>query len=108
MHGVGTRRYMAPSEAKSGAATPTRAPRWRQSRGGTIRSEPNRLEQPPAHAQKANLQGETELQLRSSAFLDDPALVGRELAEHRDLKGRYLALAEALHPGASEPRVFSQ
>jgi len=77
-------------------------------RDDPIRTEPNRLEQPPAHAQKANLQGEPELQLRSSAFLDDPALVGRELAEHRDLKGRYLALAEALHPGASEPRVFSQ
>ncbi len=50
------------------------------------RDDPNRLEQPPVHARKADLQGEPELQLRSSAFLDNPALVGRELEEHLDLE----------------------
>ena len=55
------------------------------------RHNPNGLEKPPAHAQKADLQRKAELELRSSAFLDDPALVGRELEEHLDLEGRNLA-----------------
>jgi len=55
------------------------------------RDDPNRLEHPSAHAQKADLQGESELQLRSSAFLDDPVLVGREPEKHLDLEGRDFA-----------------
>ena len=55
------------------------------------RNDPNRVEEPAAHPQKAYLQGEPKLELGPSAFLDDPGLVGRELEEHLDLKGRHLA-----------------
>jgi hypothetical protein len=52
---------------------------------------PHRIEESAAHAQKPNLQGESELELRPPAFLDDPGLLGRELEEHLDLEGRHLA-----------------
>ena len=40
------------------------------------RDDPNRVEEPTAHPQEANLQGESELELRSSAVLDDQGLIG--------------------------------
>ena len=55
------------------------------------RDDPNRVEEPAAHPQKADLQGEPELELRPSAVLDDPGLLGRELEEHLDLEGCHLA-----------------
>jgi hypothetical protein len=55
------------------------------------RDDPHRVEEPATHPRKANPQGKSELELRTSAPLDDPGLLGRELEEHLDLEGRYLA-----------------
>jgi hypothetical protein len=55
------------------------------------RDDPYRVEEPATHPQKANLQGESEHELRPSALLDDPGLLGRELEEDLDLEGRHLA-----------------
>jgi hypothetical protein len=48
----------------------------------------NRVEQPPIHAQKANLKGQTQLQCRSPPIFDDLPLCQRERKEGLDLEGR--------------------
>lgn len=50
------------------------------------RDDPHRFEKTPAHPQKANLQCQSELQLRPAPLLDDPALLGRKLIERLDLE----------------------
>ncbi|MGA2861511.1 MAG: hypothetical protein ABSF31_07035 [Steroidobacteraceae bacterium] len=81
------RRYIARSDAKSGAAADSRAQMPPQQRG----DNPNRLQKRSAHPQQADLKGQTELELRPPALLDDPALRRRNLEEHLDPEGRYLA-----------------
>jgi hypothetical protein len=62
------------------------------------RHHPHRVEEPAANAQKAHLQGKSELEFRTAAFLDDPGLLGRELEEHLDLEGGRFARAGAADP----------
>jgi hypothetical protein len=55
------------------------------------RHHPHRIEEPAAHAQKPDLQRKSQLELGPTPLFDDPGFLGRELEEHLDLEGRYLA-----------------
>ncbi len=68
-----------------------RRPRARRNAARAAAGDPNRVEEPAAHPQKADLQSEPALELRPTAVLGDPGLLGRELEEHLDLEGRQLA-----------------
>jgi hypothetical protein len=65
------------------------------------RHDPHRVDESAAPAQKSILRGKSQLELRPAAFLDNPGLLGRDLQEHVDLEGRYLA-RQVRNPGDVE------
>jgi hypothetical protein len=85
-----------------GRGTPVHRAQRSQIRGGNgetltqmppqqRRHHPHRIEKPAAHAQKPNLQGQTQLELGPPALINNPRFFRRKLEEHLNLEGRNLA-----------------
>jgi hypothetical protein len=67
----------------------------------------NRIEQPPTHAQKANLKGQTQLECRAPPIFDQLPLCQRERKEGLDLEsGQFpLTCREPITSGAEKVMV---